>query len=135
LEDVCNLFFNPFHIYPDLVKKELEHGVSGYVYVVEDPVDHVEAVLKLIPLGPRNGDRRMENQKTIEKEIKVGLLVARECPHLVSYWETFEWRDFFCIKMEYCQMGDLENRVKKDYIFSEEVQFFFLFFFFYKVFV
>jgi serine/threonine protein kinase len=55
-------------------------------------------------------------------------LIAKESPHLVSYSETFEWGDYFCIKMEYCKMGDLQNYLKKKNMFSEEVQFHFFFF-------
>jgi serine/threonine protein kinase len=101
----------------------------GLVYVVDDPDVGGEAVLKMIPLGAKNSEARVQNQKVIEKEIKVGILIAKEYPHLVSYSETFEWGNYFCIKMEYCKMGDLLNRLRKGHVFSEEV-FFFIYLFF-----
>jgi serine/threonine protein kinase len=122
------LFFSLFHVCLDLVKGELHHGGMGLVYVVDDPDVGGEAVLKLIPLGVKNSEARVQNQKIVEKEIKVGMLIAKECPQLVSYSETFEWGDYFCIKMEYCKMGDLQNRLKKRFVFNEEVIFFFFFF-------
>jgi serine/threonine protein kinase len=120
-------FFILFYVYLDLVKEELHHGGMGLAYVVDDPDVGGEAVLKLIPLGAKNSEARVQNQIIIEREIKVGILIAKECPQLVSYSETFEWGDYFCIKMEYCKVGDLQNRLKSGYVFSEEVQFFFLF--------
>jgi hypothetical protein len=33
---------------------------------------------------------RTNSQKAIEKEIKVGMIIAKECPHLISYSEVFE---------------------------------------------
>jgi serine/threonine protein kinase len=92
----------------DLIKRQLSHGGGGYVFVTDDPDLHLEFVLKLIMLGPKGDATRANNQKTIEKEIKVGMIVAKESSNLVSYSEIFEWEDFFCIKMEYCSMGNSE---------------------------
>jgi serine/threonine protein kinase len=75
----------------------------------------------MIVLGPKGNASRTSNRKTIEKEIKVGMIIAKECPHLISYSEVFEWGDYFCIKMEYCKMGDLENQLNQKRIFTEEV--------------
>jgi serine/threonine protein kinase len=122
------LFSSLFYTCLDLVRKELEHGGMGLVYVVDDPDIGGEAVLKLIPLGAKNSEARVQNHIIIEREIKVGILISKECPQLVSYSETFEWGNYFCIKMEYCKVGDLQNRLKKRHVFSEEVQFFFFFF-------
>jgi serine/threonine protein kinase len=80
-----------------------------------------EAVLKLIALGMKNSKTREINKKAIEKEIQIGMIVAKESPHLVSYSEVFEWQDYFCIKMEYCKMGDLQNQLNQNRIFTEEV--------------
>jgi serine/threonine protein kinase len=72
-------------------------------------------------LGPKGDATRANNQKIIEKEIKVGMIVAKESSNLVSYSEIFECGDFFCIKMEYCSMGDLQNQLEQGHIFTEEV--------------
>jgi serine/threonine protein kinase len=57
----------------------------------------------------------------IEKEMKVGLTVAKESKFLISYSEIFEWGDYFCIKMEYCNGGDLQSVLDEGKIFTEEV--------------
>jgi serine/threonine protein kinase len=103
-----------------LVKEKLHYGGMGLVYVVDNHGVGGEAVLKLIPLRAKNSEARVQIQKIIER-------VAKECPQLISYLETFEWKDYFCIKMEYCKVEDLQNRLEKGYVFSEEVQFFFFF--------
>jgi serine/threonine protein kinase len=115
--DVCYVF----KLALDLIKKELIHGGSGFAFVVDDPDLHLEFVLKLIMLGSKKSVSRTKNQKMIEKEMKVGMIVAKECSHLVSYSEIFEWGDYFCIKMEYCEMGDLQNQLDQNRIFTEEV--------------
>jgi serine/threonine protein kinase len=50
------------------------------------------------------------------------MFVAKECDHLISYWEIFEWENYFCIKMEYCENGDIQKEIDKGRIFSEEVE-------------
>jgi hypothetical protein len=60
------------------------------------------------------------------------MLIAKDCDFLISYWEVFEWGDFFCIKMEYCKLGDLQNQLDNERIFTEKVnlnQFLFYYFF------
>jgi serine/threonine protein kinase len=94
--------------------------------VADDPELKIEIVLKLIRLGSKSSKSRDTNQTAIEKEMKVGMLIAKECSHLISYWEFFEWEDYFCIKMEYCEKGDIQKEFDKGRIFSEEVKFFLL---------
>jgi serine/threonine protein kinase len=106
----------------DLTKKALGQGGSGFVFVAEDGDDKIEIALKLIPLGPKGSEEREMNQKEIEKEMKIGMIVAKESPFLVSYSEIFEWGDYFCIKMEYCQLGDLQTQIDKKRIFTELVK-------------
>jgi hypothetical protein len=57
----------------------------------------------------------------MEKEMKVGLIVAKECKYLISYSEVFEWRDGFCIKMEYCNDGDFQSALDNKKSFTEEI--------------
>jgi hypothetical protein len=90
----------------------------------------LEIVLKLIVLGPKGDDLRNNNRKAIEKEIRVGMMIAKECKYLVSYSEVFEWGDYFCIKMEYFENGDVQTEFDKGRIFTEEVYFIFIFFIF-----
>jgi serine/threonine protein kinase len=99
----------------------LNHGGAGFVYVVSDPTTNVEVVLKLIHLGPKENSSRDNHKEMIEKEMKVGILVAKECSYLISYSETVEWGDYFCIKMEYCEKGDIQSELDKGRVFSEEV--------------
>jgi serine/threonine protein kinase len=72
-------------------------------------------------LGLEDDESKEKNQKMIEKEIRVGILVSKECRYLVSYTETFEWEKFFCIKMEYFSNGDLQFQLDNGRIFTEEV--------------
>jgi serine/threonine protein kinase len=108
-------------MFVDMVTKLLHHGSSGFAFVVDDPDFHIEVVLKLIQLGPQGTEFRSKHQKIIEKEMKVGLIIAKENKHLVEYSEVFEWNDYFCIKMEYCKVGDIQSSLDKGRIFTEEV--------------
>jgi serine/threonine protein kinase len=104
-----------------MITKELGHGGGGYALVVIDPDLHSEFVLKLIVLGRKGSDLRLKHQKMIEKEIRVGMIVAKESFHLVSYIEIFEWEYCFCIKMEYCSNGDVQKQLDEGHAFTEEV--------------
>jgi serine/threonine protein kinase len=99
----------------------LDEGGRGYVFVAHDPDLNVDVVLKMILLGPKESVTRISRQEMIDKEIKIGLVVAKESRFLVSYTEVFEWRDCFCIKMEYCILGDLQHQFDVGKIFTEEV--------------
>jgi serine/threonine protein kinase len=62
-----------------------------------------------------------QNKQMIEKEIKIGMMVAKECPFLVSYTEIFQESECFCIVMEYCEKGDLEEFFNKENSFDQNV--------------
>jgi hypothetical protein len=99
----------------------LHQGGEGYAFVANDPDTHAEIVLKLIQLGPKGSESRRLRERSIEKEIKIGLVIAKECEFLVSYWEIFECEDYFCIKMEYCSLGDLQHQLDIGRVFTEKV--------------
>jgi hypothetical protein len=73
-------------------------------------------------LGRKGTESRELNKKLIERDIKVGLLIAKECRYLILYSEVFEWGDYFCIKMEYCILGDIQQQLDNGKIFREEVE-------------
>jgi hypothetical protein len=64
-----------FH-YLDSITKELTQGGTGFIFVVKDPDFDLEVVLKLIRLGAKGHTSEINNLKIIEKEIKVGMIVA-----------------------------------------------------------
>jgi serine/threonine protein kinase len=103
-----------------LITKLLHQGGGGYAFVADDPDLHVEVVLKMIPLGPVGSETRIENEKKIKRDIDIGLFIAKKSKHLVSYDEAFEWVDYFCIKMEYCRLGDLQRQLDSGRTFTEK---------------
>jgi serine/threonine protein kinase len=105
----------------DSITKSLNDGGSGFIFVADDPDSHLKIVLKLIHLGPKFSTSRSSQEKMIEKEIKTGVMIAKECKYLVSYSEVFEWKDYFCIKMEYFVNGDIKNELEKGRILTEQV--------------
>jgi hypothetical protein len=115
----CSLHLH-VKILSDLVTKLLNQGGRCYTFVAHDPDLRVDVVIKMILLGPKESEMRISRQKVIDKEIKIGLVVAKESRYLVSYTEVFEWMDCFCIKMEYCILGDLQRQFDAGKIFSEE---------------
>jgi serine/threonine protein kinase len=105
----------------------LPQGGGGYVYIADDPDSHTRVVLKLISLGPKTSEMRLTHQKAINSEMTIGLVIAKESRYLVLYAEVFDWMDFYCIKMEYCSMGDLQHQFKKRRVFTEKVYLIILF--------
>jgi hypothetical protein len=110
----CHVFFS------DLITKLLHQGGGGFAFVADDPDLRVEVVLKMIPLGPLGSEVRSSHEKMIRREIDIGLIIAKKCRNLVSYAETFEWMDYFCIKMEYCRLGDLQQQFDSGRVFKKE---------------
>jgi hypothetical protein len=106
--------------FADLITKLLHQGGGGFAFVANDPDLHVEVVLKMIVLGPVGGETRIANEKVIKRDIDIGLFIAKRSKYLVSYAETFEWVDYFCIKMEYCRLGDLQQQFDSGRVFKEE---------------
>jgi serine/threonine protein kinase len=106
----------------DCITKLLHQGGGGFVYVANDLDTRAEIVLKLIQLGPKGSESRSSLKEMIEKEIKIGLIIAKECEFLVSYLEIFESEDYFCIKMEYYSLGDLQHQLDIGRIFTEKVK-------------
>jgi serine/threonine protein kinase len=104
-----------------LITKLLHQGGGGYAFVADDPDLHMEVVLKMIPLGPVGSEARSSHEKMIKREIDIGLFIAKKSRYLVSYAETFEWVDYFCIKMEYCRLGDLQHQFDSGRVFTDEV--------------
>jgi serine/threonine protein kinase len=116
------VFFIQFSLcFVDQITKLLEEGGGGYVFVADDPDLRMEVVLKMIPLGPEGGKRRTSHEKMIKREMEIGLIIAKKSRYLVSYTETFDWVDYFCIKMEYCRLGDLQHQFDSGRVFTEEV--------------
>jgi serine/threonine protein kinase len=105
----------------DCITKILHQGGGGFVYVAKDSDTQAEVVLKLILLGPKGSESRSANKKLIEREMKIGLIFAKESEFLVSYLEIFESEDYFCIKMEYCILGDLQHQLDNSRVFTEKV--------------
>jgi serine/threonine protein kinase len=105
----------------DVITKLLGQGGGGYAFVADDPDLHMEVVLKMIPLGPVGSEIRSSHERMVRREIDIGLIIAKKSRYLVSYTETFEWENYFCIKMEYCKLGDLQHQLDNGRIFTEKV--------------
>jgi serine/threonine protein kinase len=109
---VCNLIKNKFYL--DEVIEELQQNLPSLVLLVRDLSTKNLYVLKMIITSEAN-------RKILEKEVKVGMFVAKECPFLISYSEVFEERGSSCILMDYCEKGDLQKQIDLGNIFEEKV--------------
>jgi serine/threonine protein kinase len=85
-------------------------------------------VMKMINIGEEGSEARRKAQKEIAAEINIGLTLGQECPFLVRYLETFYYKNFFCLIMEYCELGDLQQELDSGKQYEEPV-FYFLFVF------
>jgi hypothetical protein len=104
-----------------LINKELKCGPSGYVLVAKDADFNEDIILKLIRLNSKNNPSSALHQQKIEKEMKMRVVAGRECKHLVHYSEVFEWEDYVCVKMEYCNGGNLQDQLNFKKIFTQQV--------------
>jgi serine/threonine protein kinase len=64
---------------------------------------------------------RSKAEKEIEAETSIGLILGQECPFLVRYLETFYYSHFFCLIMEYCESGDLQQELDSGRQYEERV--------------
>jgi serine/threonine protein kinase len=87
-------------------------------------------VMKMINIGEEGSEVRRKAQKEITAEINIGLTLGQECPFLVRYLETFYHKNFFCLIMEYCELGDLQQELDSGKQYEEPVFYFFICFYF-----
>jgi serine/threonine protein kinase len=59
--------------------------------------------------------------KRLKDDLEVGMKISKESVFLVSYLDVFESGDYLCLKMEYCELGDLQSQLDSERIFTEEV--------------
>jgi serine/threonine protein kinase len=107
-----------------MIKRLLAQGSSGLTFVAIDDNEENEGevVLKMMLLGKKDSPEGDSISKKIKNEIEIGMIISKDCPFLVSYFQTFEWGEYFCIKMEYCKLGDLQDQLNSKRIFTEEVK-------------
>jgi serine/threonine protein kinase len=116
------IIFKYFKDYLDSITKMLKQGGAGFTYVAKDEEADLEIVLKLIFIGINNDNETKNNKRdTISKEIELGMMISKGCDYLILYSEIFNWKNYICIKMEYCSNGDLQTELDKERIFTEEV--------------
>ncbi|MGH0115702.1 UNVERIFIED_CONTAM: hypothetical protein FKN15_046887 [Acipenser sinensis] len=91
------------------VQRKLGSGSFASVYLVLDSKsksDEDRKVLKRILVGELKGDETVSFAKEAQ------LLSSLEHPAIVHFHCSFVELDSFCITMEYCEDGDLDNRIR-----------------------
>jgi NIMA (never in mitosis gene a)-related kinase len=121
--DVCFVFL--FEISLDLLK--LQFGQMS-IYVVEKQSTKERFVMKMINIGQEDSEERKKAQKEIAAEINIGMTLGKDCPFLVRYLETFYHKNFCCLIMEYCELGDLQKELDSGKQYEEPVSSSFSFF-------
>jgi NIMA (never in mitosis gene a)-related kinase len=123
--DIINgcLFILYFYLnYLDILK--LQFG-QWTVYVVEKQLTKELFVMKMINIGPENSEERKNAQKEIGAEISIGMILGQDCPFLVQYLEIFYHKNFCCLIMEHCELGDVQKELNSGKQYEESVSFFF----------
>jgi serine/threonine protein kinase len=67
--------------------------------------------------------KERKSQKEIVAEISIGLTLGQECPFLVLYLEMFYYKNFCCLIMEYCELGDLQQELDSGKWYEEPVSY------------
>jgi serine/threonine protein kinase len=94
------------------------------IFLVEKQSTKELFVLKMINIGQEGSEVRRKAQKEITAEISIGLTLGQECPFLVRYLETFYHEQFFCLIIEYCELGDLQQELDSGKQYEEPVCYF-----------
>lgn len=89
------------------VEKRLGSGSFGTVYLVEDMKTKGEwKVLKEIYAG------ELQPDETVDAMREARLLSNLNHPNIVKFLDSFVDGEFFCIVTEYCEGGDLDDKIK-----------------------
>jgi serine/threonine protein kinase len=109
------------NLYLDLLKKEIGIGDSSQIFLGEKQNTQELRVLKIYHLGKPGTEKYKRNLQSYKRDLTVGLTIEKGNSFLIRYIEGFEEGEYYCIIMEYCSEGDLEELLKKKIKFSEKV--------------
>jgi serine/threonine protein kinase len=124
--DVC--LFHTFKIFLDILKSQFGQRT---IFLVEKSSTKEQFVMKMINIGQEGTEVRKKAQKEITTEINIGLTLGQQSPFLVRYLEMFYHKNFCCLIMEYCELGDFQQELDSEKQYEELVSNFFLFYFFF----
>ena len=86
----------------------LGEGAFGKAYLVERSSDKMKCVMKQIDIT------KMSEQEKRETVQEAKILEALNHPNIVKFIEVFKTKNGkLCIVMDYCDGGDLQNRIKE----------------------
>jgi len=87
--------------------KKLGKGNFSSVRLVERKADHKLLAMKMIDVDTNTGGltEAVHNETAILKKL--------HHPNIVEFFETFVNEDQLCIVMEYCDQGDLQQKIKE----------------------
>ncbi|XP_042275971.1 serine/threonine-protein kinase Nek1-like isoform X2 [Thunnus maccoyii] len=96
--------------------KEIGKGGFGKAILVKSKEDGHQYVIKEIGISRMSPEERQKAQKEVE------VLAEMSHPNIVQYKESFEEEDCLCIVMDYCEGGDLLEKInsQKGEPFSED---------------
>ncbi|XP_053184711.1 interferon-induced very large GTPase 1-like [Scomber japonicus] len=86
--------------------KKIGKGGFGTVILVKSKEDGHQYVIKEIDIS------EMSTEETEKAQHEVEVLSKMSHPNIVQYKESFEERSCLCIAMDYCEGGDLSEKIK-----------------------
>lgn len=90
--------------------KKVGEGSFGAAILVQHPSDRerdTKAIVKMIDISRANGQEKEDALKESQ------VLESLKHPYIVRYRESFHEEGWLCIVMDYCEGGDLSDRIKK----------------------
>jgi serine/threonine protein kinase len=107
----------------DILELQLGQRSVNLIFLVQKESTKELFVMKMINIGQEGTEMRTRSQKEIKAEISVGLTLGQECPFLVRYLEMFYYKNFCCLIMEYCELGDLQQELDSKKRYEEPVSY------------
>jgi len=97
--------------------KKIGKGSFGTVALIQRKSDHRLFAMKMIDIEADNSMLDPYNNEHI-------ILKKLQHPNIIKFYETFTTNDHLCLVMEYCEQGDLQQKVREatnnNEYFSEE---------------
>ena len=95
--------------------EQIGRGASSWVYSCLDLVDKTEKAIKKIRKEEGNTQRNKKLEEIFNTEVNNLKSCQQECDYVVKSYDHYTTPDYFCIVMEYCKNGTLQDKIRNKF--------------------